>query len=361
MSDGWVHDLVASIKQHANDLVQEMELNLIGHVIEYDVTTHMCRVLLQTRRAQDHGGGGGGLGGGGQGGVGVQTMETGWCQVGSLMVGDHFGIQYALKGGATAEHPERGEQVQLSIQHRPSGLAAVANLTFNDTMPPPGGGNNNGGGGGGGNNIDPTTDTDGSQQLQPGELIIKHESGSFIKFYQTGDVRLYTAQNLYALVQQDCDVTVLEGDMNVDIQQGDLNVTVEQGNTTVDIQHGHLTATVQEDCDLTVVEGDLNVNVQTGDINMTTAHDFVVNAANDIRLIAGNTIDITATSQDVNINAGNNVDVTAADNIYLNAGDDVDINATDDINLSAGRNIDLTAGVDINLTAVGNVTISDNF
>jgi hypothetical protein len=199
MSDGWIHDLVALMQQQSNEQVQDMELQLVGRVIEYDPTTHMCRVLLDTRRAQDDSGD-------------DQPMETGWCQIGSGHVGNNSGDQYALKGGATADN-QQGEVVQVSIQHRASGLCAVANLVFTDIMKPPGAGAN----GDSSSNDNATNDTNGTLQLRPGERIIKHESGSFIKFYSNGDIGIYAAGNF-----------VLNAAQNINMTAAHVNITSTQ-------------------------------------------------------------------------------------------------------------------------------------
>lgn len=177
MSDGWVHDLVALVQQLVLEQVQDMELNLYGRVIEYDPKSHMCRVLIDTR-----------------------NIETGWCQVGTGHVGNGSGDQYHLVGGAAPDN-QSGEWVQVSLQHRGTGLCAVANLVYTDQMLPPGAGNSDSTG------TTALTDPLGTAQLKPQERIIKHASGSFIKFYANGDVQLHATGNLVMTSTNDTIIT----------------------------------------------------------------------------------------------------------------------------------------------------------
>lgn len=251
MSEGWIQDIAALMQQASLEQMQDMELHLIGHVIEYDPTTHMCRVILPTRRAQDS--------------TGIdQPMETGWIQVGSQAVGNGFGFQYALKGGATAQNPALGEQVQVSIQHRASGLCAVANLTYNDKMRPPGAGD------GSTSNDNALADPYGTAQLQPMEGILKFNSGSMAKFFSNGDIAVYAARDLVATVQNDCNLTVLEGDLNVDVQVGDTEIITELGDTLVYTEFGN-TAIVSD-------IGDIAVETSGGAVSVTAATEVDVNA-----------------------------------------------------------------------------------
>lgn len=249
-----INDLLALFQQHSNAQTQDMELHLIGHVIEYDPKTNMCRVYLPTRRAQDEG-------------DNDQPMETGWIQFGSPMVGNKFGFQYCLKGGATAENPEKGEQVQVSIQDRQSGLCAVASLTYNDEMLPPGGGDDeseddedNGA----------ESDNEASQKLKPGELIFKHESGSFLKFYENGDIRVGCVGNMYVETKEDCNLTVLEGDLNVEVQQGDAAVIVQEGDVEVNTELGDIAVTADM--------GDIAIEASTGVVSVAAAEEIDIDA-----------------------------------------------------------------------------------
>lgn len=276
-----MNDYLALMHQSAVEQVQDLELNVIGHVIEYDVKTNMARLLLPTRRAEDEE----------DGGEGEQTMETGWCQVGSPIVGDGWGLQYCLKGGATKENPEEGEQVQVSIQHRASGLSAVANLTFNDEMKPPGAGSDNETPDEPGS--DPAeSDSDGAKRLKPAEFILKHESGSFLKFYSNGSVRATVEESLWVEVKQDCNLKVLEGDLNVSVEQGNANVTVDLGDVDINAPLGNIT--------IETLEGTIKATTESGDVEIeSTAGSVKVNGGLSVDISSD--AEITATAPLINV------------------------------------------------------------
>ena len=242
--DGWVHDLVASMQQAANEQTKDMELCLVGYCIEYDVLSHMGRFLLTSRGGYDEG-------------DNFKGMETGWCQIGSPQVGDNFGDQYCLKGGATQENPEQGEEAQIVIQFRHSGLSVCANLTFNDKLKPPGNGQNSSSSG-----PSALEDSDGSYQLQPTERIIKFPMGSFLKWYANGDIQLFAANNLVMIATKD-----------VDIKAGqNVNITAMQ-----------------------------NINeTATENVNVTATEDVNVTATENVEITATQDVDITATG-DINV------------------------------------------------------------
>lgn len=253
MSDSY-QDLVAIIRQIVIEVLADMELNAPGHLIEYDVDSNMARVLLPTRRAVDDNGE-------------EQVMETGWLQMPGHHVGDGFGDQYCWKGGATKDEPEKGEQVKVDFYHRESGMAKVSSASYNDKMKPPGANQDSGSGGDQG----AESDTDGTQQLQPGERIIKHESGSFVKFYENGDVRVTSVGKIFVQSQ---------GDVNVDVLEGDVNVTVEKGDVSVDAVEG--------DIDITADKGDITVDAQTGSITLNAKLDLNMNIGRDWNVNVGN-------------------------------------------------------------------------
>jgi hypothetical protein len=277
-----------------------MELSIIGHVIEYDPATHMARVMLPTRRAEDDDGK-------------PQPMETGWIQVGSGWTGDGFGQQYALKGGATKEEPEKGEQVQISLQHRSTGLSAVANLTFNDKMRPPGAGTEeqqqsggSSGGSGSQQNDGARDDPDGTEQLKPGEYIVKHESGTREKFYENGDLGVYIARNLIINIEGDCEITLKKGNLKVTLEDGDADIHLLKGDCTTTIDEGNAeTHVLKGDCTTTVDEGTAETHVTLGDA-ITYVEEGNIAAFTDDGEIA-----IETSTGSVTVTAAETVDITA--------------------------------------------------
>jgi len=124
---------------------------LFAHVVTYDPTQHAVQVMIPAYT----------------GGEGTPTM-SGWIPLMSPMVGNGFGVQFCLHGGATYSNPTGGELVVLFVMDDSTGafMAAMPFFTPAPFMPPPG-----------------TTQT-----LKSGELLIKHESGSNVYMKSTGDV-----------------------------------------------------------------------------------------------------------------------------------------------------------------------------
>lgn len=335
MSDGYMHDLVALFHQAGKEQLQDMELNLIGHVIEYDPKTHMCRVLLPTRRAEE------------EDEDEPSPMETGWIQVGSGMVGNGFGSQYALKGGATADEPEKGEQVQVSIQHRLSGLSAVANLTYNDEMKPPGageeeeeseGGGEEGGGSEGESSSEDeganaTDDVEQTKQLKPGERIDRHESGTSVKFFENGDIGIRSVRD--AVIHLD-----VKGDCKFFIKEGNLQVFIEKGNIEAELEEGDITALLYEgDVDVEIIEGDANLTIEQGSANTT------IEAGDISNYVEAGVIDniVAAGEAMTYVEVGDAL-------IYVEEGD-ADIDAGGAVNIAAGGLVNVVAGGAVDIAA----------
>jgi len=278
----------------AQQQIQDVKLVVMGHVSSYDPEKHAVKVMIPHMRDEDD-----------------NPLETNFIQLGTLMVGDHWGIQYAPKGGATPDEPTQGEQCLVMILNRKDGLFACAHLLFNDDMKPPGDGNeDNIGNDKGGDNDDPQ----GHNRMEGGEFQCHHESGSFLKFYQNGDVQVYTKANLNIYPEQDCNIDVRQGDLNVTVEEGDLMVNVQQGDLDVTLEAGDLNATLWK--------GDLTVQVDAGDV--------------DIETLVGN---ITA-----NTEAGSILGMTTSGDILLSS-----ISGT--INIQAALEVDIICDSIINLIA----------
>ncbi len=314
MSGDWVHVMLQSARGGGQDNKQHR----IGYCTVYDPDSGMGKFLIpELRDDQDN------------------PFETGFCQVGSMIVGDSFGMQYCLKGGATQDEPNKGEQAEIIVYQRTTGLMAVANLTFNESMPPPGAApeqetENNTTEDDSNSNItdddsDAGDDVDGSAQLKATEFITKFappDSGegsggggsggssdggggaSFIKFYEDGSGRLNIELTMNARFKQNLNIIVKEGSCNLDVQQGDCNAWIEKGdlNTTVGegdvnttVSKGDVTTTVSEgNVTTTVSQGSATLNVTELDILMTAGRDITMNATRDINMTAGRNINRTA-------------------------------------------------------------------
>jgi hypothetical protein len=129
-----------------------------GKISQYDPLTHRCRVVIPL--FTDGNG---------------NYMETGWIQMGTLWVGNNFGMQIAPLGGATPTDPSGGEPVLLQVISQDAGLHIAGVQTFNSTVVAPG------------QNIPLPL---GPVNIQPGEALIKHQTGSLIYLQNTGDVTI---------------------------------------------------------------------------------------------------------------------------------------------------------------------------
>jgi len=111
---------------------------LTGLVTSIDTNKYIAKVMLQPYQ-----------------------IETGWLPVGTIYAGANFGF---------CAMPDEGTEVTVVFELGDVGSGKIMLYNFNDTDPPP--------------------------AFSPGEVILKHKSGSFFKFYINGDVELTPAGNL---------------------------------------------------------------------------------------------------------------------------------------------------------------------
>jgi hypothetical protein len=91
-----------------------------GHVATCDPKLSRVRCIVPTLRSDS----------------GVPIL-TPWMELGTLMVGNGWGIQYIPIGGASFTNPTAGEKVQIHVVERTNGVAVVATLAFSSLMLPP--------------------------------------------------------------------------------------------------------------------------------------------------------------------------------------------------------------------------------
>lgn len=139
-----VDQLTHLIKQLAAQQT-ESRVFAYGHISSYDVNLHRVRVTFPALRDEE----------------GNQEISP-WMPLSSIWVGNGFGIQIA---------PIGGEQCIVELVENQHGVHVCANLLYNASSPPPGG-------------------------LTAGEAIIKHQSGSFLKFHANGDVETNAQGNV---------------------------------------------------------------------------------------------------------------------------------------------------------------------
>lgn len=165
------------LKQGAAQQSGGARSHIVGHISSYDPAKHRIRVIVPTYTDD-----------------GINFVESGWIKWPGMSVGPGYGVQFAPMGGATINEPMKGEGVLIQRLDNRLGNAAVVGLLFNDVDTAPGG----------------TT-------LQPGEIIIKAQSGSVLKGTKNGDWTFDLVGDSGKLVvnaKGDVDVTTL-GDANV--------------------------------------------------------------------------------------------------------------------------------------------------
>lgn len=151
--------------QQTQQQLKEVRLVEFGHIASFDPASYAVKVIFPALQDVDN-----------------NPILSGWLPLGSGWVGNGFGAFFHPHGGATFEHPNQGEEVVVVVAEREQGVSAIANLLFNDTMQPP------------------------AANTQPGDYLLRHESGSFLHFKSTGDVHLTTQHDLIATVGHDADV-----------------------------------------------------------------------------------------------------------------------------------------------------------
>jgi hypothetical protein len=129
-----------------------------GHIASYDPTTHTVKAVLPAYRNTSD-----------------VPIVTPWIPLGTLWVGNGWGIQIAPHGGASYTDPTAGEQCCVLLVDDQSSASMCAVLFSTALMPPP------------------------APSLQPGECMVRHESGTQLYFAASGDlyVTAGTGKNLH--------------------------------------------------------------------------------------------------------------------------------------------------------------------
>lgn len=125
-------DLYAIIRATVIQLLNKYRMPQKGIVSSYDPATHKAKVILQP-----------------------QQIETGWLQVASHSVGKGFGLVYGL---------QRGDEVMVTFDRGDINSGVVSAGCYNGQDLP--------------------------VKCKPGEWKLVHKSGSYLKFFENGDVEL---------------------------------------------------------------------------------------------------------------------------------------------------------------------------
>jgi len=159
-------ELAHQIKHAAQQQGDSPRPFVYGHISSYDPKLHRVRVVFPSLRDEAD-----------------NPVLSSWMPLESHWVGPSWGFQVAPIGGATQQNPTQGEMVQVHFVEHRYGVTSCAKMFFNQVNQPP------------------FTD------LKPGEMGMKHQSGSYLKFTNDGNVTAVTHQDLVATVGRDATVT----------------------------------------------------------------------------------------------------------------------------------------------------------
>lgn len=154
-----------------------------GSMSSYDPTTHMAKVVISP-----------------------ELVETGWLQILPAAVGNGFGFYVG---------PNIGDQVIVTHLQDDFDSGMITGRVCDDSHVPP--------------------------AVPSGEIWAVHETGSFLKFQNTGDVSLTTNNDLNVTVGNDLTVNVAN-DVNI-IGSSDVNMNVD-GDAVITV-----TGAARIDCD----------------------------------------------------------------------------------------------------------------
>lgn len=226
------------IRHAAQQQMGEQRWFHIGHISTYDPNTSTVTVVLPVMRGSAEDG---------------RYMVSPRIPFGSPWVGPAFGFQCFPRGGSTPEDPTIGEQVIVDVLEKSFGAMVVSASLYNQTMPPP--------------NIALPSD----KKLRPGEAILRHASGAFLRFHADGKIEVSTEEDGDIEIISKRDIK-LKADGKIDIEAvGD--VTVKADKVILD------TEDVEFKKDVTIKGKDITVECDDAEVNCKNAK---INASGDI-------------------------------------------------------------------------------
>lgn len=154
-------ELAHTIKHLAAQSSIEFRPWVYAHVSNYDPVRHAVRVIVPSMRDDQT----------------DSPLYSGWMPLGTPMSGGESGVQVVPKGGASQDNPTDGELALVALNERGTGVASVICMFYSQAEQAPHNAlaQNNG--------------------LQPGEILIRHESGTITRFHQNGDVEIVTGKD----------------------------------------------------------------------------------------------------------------------------------------------------------------------
>ena len=133
----------------------------IGHVVAYDPTTNQVQCVIPAFPVINPQ-------------TGAMTGEysiTPWMQVGTPWVGNGWGMQVSPEVGDAAP-PWSGTQCAICIVNEETSASFVANFLYTQQAVPP------------------------DSSLVAGEAILKHKSGTYLKFHDSGEMEVFAQTNV---------------------------------------------------------------------------------------------------------------------------------------------------------------------
>lgn len=205
-------ELVHLFRQAAQQGVLEYRPHIYGHIASYDPLKHRVRCIVPSLTDEDG-----------------TPLLTPWMPMGTLSAGDGYGIQVVYKGGANADNPTAGEQVEISLYDRVRGVAAATSVFHHATTPPPA------------TNLPKKDDgyPDDAAAIAGGDVIISTDSptkgaaNTFMRFRANGDLEVWGCTVLNANILGDINATTVNGNINATASKGDVSVLASLGNISV--------------------------------------------------------------------------------------------------------------------------------
>lgn len=154
-----VDELGHIIRQIAAQATIETRPWVYAHVSDYNPANNSVRVIVPSMRDDQT----------------DAPLHSGWLPLGTQQAGSQTGLQVVPYGGASSDNPTAGELCMVALNDRGTGVAAVVCMLYTDQQRPPH------------NALSPG--------LQPGEVVLRHASGSFVRLHTNGDVEVTTGQD----------------------------------------------------------------------------------------------------------------------------------------------------------------------
>lgn len=160
-------ELVHLIIQIVRHTLKDVRPGFVGHVVDYDPTSHIVRLMAPAFPVVDE-----------TGSITGEYGQTGWLQLATME-----GHQAAPHMGSATKTD--GDQYYAFVIEKAQGTGLVISKTYNDNEPPP------------------FTD------LLPGEWGYKNrDSKSYIRFRQTGEIDIFGQHTTFLTIDKNGQVTI---------------------------------------------------------------------------------------------------------------------------------------------------------